>query len=152
MASQRTSDVTSRIMASVKNKNSEAEVKLRHALFARGLRYRVHYPKLIGKPDIVFARARVVVFVDGDFWHGNAWKLRHMSSFEEQFRFRSRPDWWEAKIRRNMGRDNVVNERLISEGWRVVRIWESDVLCNVEACATRVEEVVKAADKPYGDH
>lgn len=144
MGSQRPSDITSRIMASVKNKNSEAELKLRHALFARGLRYRVHYPKLIGKPDIVFPRARVVVFVDGDFWHGNAWKLRHMASFEEQFRFRSRPDWWEAKIRRNMDRDTVVNERLTAEGWCVMRIWESDVLRDVEACATRVVEVVES--------
>lgn len=87
MTERRAPEVTSRMMAHVKNKNSKAELLLRRALFARGFRYRVHYAKLIGKPDVVFTRARLVVFIDGDFWHGNAWRLRGMSSFEEQFRF-----------------------------------------------------------------
>jgi len=139
---QRAPEVTSRIMSAVKNKDSEAELKLRRALHARGLRYRVHLGKLVGRPDIVFLGPRVVVFVDGDFWHGNAWRLRGMSSFEEQFRFRSRPEWWEAKIRRNMERDREVNEHLVAEGWRVIRLWESDVLRNLGDCVERVVSVL----------
>lgn len=139
MSDRRAPEITSKIMSAVKNKDSEAEMRLRRALFAAGRRYRVHYPKLIGKPDIVFPGARVVVFVDGDFWHGNAWRLRGMSSFEEQFRFRSRPEWWEAKIRRNMERDREVNAALAAGGWSVLRLWESEVQRDVGACVGRIE-------------
>lgn len=146
MSDMRAPDVTSRIMAAVKNKDSEAELMLRRALFSLGLRYRVHYGKLIGRPDIVFPGRRVAIFVDGDFWHGNAWRLRGMASFEEQFRFRSRPEWWEAKIRRNMERDREVNESLAALGWRVLRLWESDVLKDVEACAAHVEAFLQGKE------
>ena len=139
MPDKRAPDMTSRIMSAVKNKDSEAEIKLRHALFARGLRYRIHYGKLIGHPDIVFPRWRVVVFVDGDFWHGNAWRLRGMSSFDEQFHFPSNPEFWRAKIMRNVEHDKEVNEKLAELGWRVLRLWESDVLKDTDACATHVE-------------
>ncbi len=143
MPEKRPPDVTSHIMSAIKSENGEAEMRLRRALFARGLRYRVHYRRLIGRPDIAFPSARVVVFVDGDFWHGNAWKLRGMSSFDEQFQFASRPEFWREKIIRNMERDREVNERLTSQGWPVIRFWESDVLKDVDACAAIVMEAVK---------
>lgn len=146
MPDKRAPDITSRIMSAVKNKDSEAEIKLRRALFARGLRYRVHYGKLIGHPDIVFPKSRVAVFVDGDFWHGNAWRLRGMSSFDEQFRFKSNPEFWRAKIMRNMERDKEVNEKLAELDWWVLRLWESDVLQDAEACATRVEIFLRAVN------
>ena len=143
MPDKRSPDITSRIMSAVRNKNGEAEMLLRRSLFARGLRYRVHYRGLMGRPDIVFLSARVVVFVDGDFWHGNAWRLRGMTSFEEQFQFASRPEFWRAKIMRNMERDREVNERLASEGWRVIRLWESDVLKDVDQCVGTVLDALK---------
>lgn len=146
MSEPRASEVTSRIMRAVKNKDSEAEMRLRRALHRQGLRYRLHYGKLIGKPDIVFPRQRVAVFVDGDFWHGNAWRLRGMASFDEQFRFRSRPEFWRAKITRNMERDNEVNIRLAERGWRVLRLWESDVLKDVDVCAERVRAFLHAEE------
>lgn len=143
----RNPEITSKIMSAVKNKDSEAELMLRRALFARRLRYRLHYKWLIGHPDIVFPSARLVVFVDGDFWHGNAWRLRGMASFEEQFHFRSNPDFWEAKIRRNMERDREVNEGLAEQGWNVVRVWESDILKDLEACVQRIVETIEVAAK-----
>lgn len=146
MTEPRAPEITSRIMRAVKNKNSEAEMRLRRALHRRGLRYRLHYGKLVGKPDIVFPRRRVAVFVDGDFWHGNAWRLRGMASFDEQFRFRSRPEFWRAKITRNMERDEEVNARLKEQGWRVLRLWESDVLKDVEACADRVSALLRQGE------
>jgi DNA mismatch endonuclease (patch repair protein) len=139
MPDKRAPEITSRIMSAVKNKDSEAELKLRHALFARGLRYRTHYSKLAGCPDIVFLKSHVAIFIDGDFWHGNAWRLRSMSSFEEQFHFKSNPEFWRAKITRNMERDTEVNQKLATLGWRVLRLWESEVLKDVETCAARVE-------------
>ncbi|MBF6589759.1 MAG: very short patch repair endonuclease [Ktedonobacterales bacterium] len=138
MTESRAPDVTSRIMSAVKNKDGEAEMLLRRVLHGRGLRYRLHDGTLIGRPDIVFPGRRSVVFVDGDFWHGNAWRLRGMASFDEQFRFHSRPEFWRAKITRNVERDREVNARLAEMGWRVLRLWESDVLKDVNACADQV--------------
>ena len=66
----RDSAMTSRMMAAVKHKGSKAELALRHELHRRGLRYRLHAPELRGRPDVVFRRWRVAVFVDGDLWHG----------------------------------------------------------------------------------
>jgi DNA mismatch endonuclease, patch repair protein len=151
MSEPRAPDVTSRIMSAVKNRDSKAELLLRRALFARGLRYRVHARKLVGNPDIVFPGAHVAVFVDGDYWHGNAWRLRGMASFEEQFHFKSNPDFWRAKIARNMERDTEVNERLVADGWRVVRLWESDVLKDVGACVARVVEAIAGGVAPRAE-
>lgn len=142
MSERRAPAITSHMMAAVKNKNGKAEMVLRRALFARGLRYRVHYTKLIGKPDIAFTRVKLAVFVDGDFWHGNAWRLRGMSSFEEQFHFKSNPEFWEKKIRGNMEHDNKVTRALEAQGWHVLRLWESDVLRDVSECAARIMNIL----------
>lgn len=61
-------------MKSVRSKNSKIEMMLRKALWRRGMRYRIHYKDLLGKPDIVFTKARIAVFVDSEFWHGKDWE------------------------------------------------------------------------------
>jgi DNA mismatch endonuclease (patch repair protein) len=130
------------MMASVRSKNSRAEMFLRRELHRRGLRYRLHRSDLVGKPDIVFPRQRLVVFVDGDFWHGHAWVERGLSSLEEMFP--NNTEFWVSKIRRNEARDEEVTSRLRSEGWKVIRIWESEILRSPEGCA---DEVVAALAK-----
>ncbi|MGH2484685.1 MAG: hypothetical protein ACRDHE_01605, partial [Ktedonobacterales bacterium] len=100
---------------------------------------------------VVFLRARLAVFVDGDFWHGNAWRLRGMSSFEEQFRFKSNPEWWEKKIRGNMERDREVTQALEASGWRVARLWESDVLRDAPGCVARIEDELISAHPAHKD-
>jgi DNA mismatch endonuclease (patch repair protein) len=131
------------MMSRVRGKDSKAELALRAELHRRGLRYRLHARDVLGRPDIVIRSRRFAVFVDGDFWHGNAWRLRGLRRLEDQFP--TRTDWWVAKIRRTMERDCEVTARLEADGWTVIRIWESDVLANVGAAATRVLE---AADRP----
>jgi DNA mismatch endonuclease (patch repair protein) len=76
--------------------------------------------KLFGKPDFVFRRKRVVVFVDGCFWHGCP-KPRHASQPK------SRVDWWAAKLARNKQRDQLVTRTLRKAAWHVIRIWECDL-------------------------
>lgn len=112
-------------MASVRNRGSTAELAVRRRLWLNGIRYRLHV-KLPGKPDLVFQKQRIAVFIDGDLWHGNSWRVRGLASLEAQFP--SRTDWWVSKIRRNMARDLEVNEALAGQGWTVLRFWESDVL------------------------
>lgn len=143
----RDSIVTSRMMSKVKNKDSRAELTVRRCLHARGLRYRIHYNKAYGRPDIVFIRKRVAVFIDGDFWHGNAWRLRGLPSLAAQFP--NRTEWWVRKLERTKRRDAEVTERLTNEGWTVLRFWESDVLSNAEMVVNRI---VAAVDVPDGGH
>jgi DNA mismatch endonuclease (patch repair protein) len=128
------------MMAAVRNKDSEAELLLRGALWRRGLRYRKH-ARLVGRPDLIFGPARVAVFVDGDFWHGNAWRLRGLPNLAAQFPHRTK--WWVKKITRNVERDAEVTAELRRRGWKVLRFWESRVLKAPDRIAARVAAVVK---------
>lgn len=134
--------VTSRIMASVKNSGTRPEMALRRELHGRGLRYRV-VSKLTGRPDLVFARAHVACFIDGDRWHGNGWKIRGYASFEDEFQH-ANSEFWRAKIRRNMARDSEVTEQLTAEGWMVVRVWASDVERDPFKVADQIEATVRS--------
>lgn len=127
---------TSRMMAAVRSRDSKAELQLRQALHRRGLRYRLHARDVYGTPDIVIRSRQVAVFVDGDFWHGNAWRLRGLPNLAAMFP--TRTEWWVNKITRNIQRDKTVTEHLNSDGWHVIRVWESDVLADPDSCAERV--------------
>jgi DNA mismatch endonuclease, patch repair protein len=116
-------------------RDTKPETALRSELHSRGLRFRKDLRITTGtrsvRPDVVFTRARVAVFVDGCFWHccpihGNEPKAN--------------TGYWEPKLRRNVERDVVVDEALTSEGWTVVRGWEHE---EATAIADRVEAVVR---------
>lgn len=131
-------------MAAVRSKDSRAEVLLRRELWRRGHRYRLHYKKLIGRPDIVFTRHRVVVFVDSDFWHARPLVQEGESALRAIIRG-ARQDWWVAKLRRNAERDREVTNRLAADDWTVVRVWESEVLADVTRVADRIESAFHGA-------
>jgi DNA mismatch endonuclease (patch repair protein) len=109
-----TNDVRSRIMSKVKGKDTKSEKALKKALWSLGIRYRKNDPKLPGKPDIVIPRARLVVFIDGEFWHGYNWH-------ESINKIKSNREYWIPKIERNMQRDQDNNSVLIKSGWIVLR-------------------------------
>lgn len=137
----RTPEITHKIMSAVKSKNTRPELLLRHALWARGLRYRVNVKSLKGKPDIVFTRAKIVVFCDGDFWHGHNWVIRGLTSFEDELARYSQ--FWKDKILKNIQRDKEITAILETEGWTVIRIWESEIKAHVDKCADLVETTYK---------
>ncbi len=141
-AVQRDPSVTSRMMAAVRSKDSKAEVALRRRLWEKGLRFRKHYKGLVGRPDIVFPGPHAVVFVDGDFWHGNAWQLRGLPTLADLFP--TRTEWWVAKIKRNMARDQEVTALLERGGWSVLRYWESRVLTDLNGVAEEVATLVRS--------
>ncbi|WP_338062891.1 very short patch repair endonuclease [Sphingosinithalassobacter portus] len=107
----------SRMMSAIRGKNTKPELLLRRALHSAGLRYRLHGAALPGKPDLVFAKYRAVVFVHGCFWH------RH-----EDCRFATvpatRPEFWRAKFSANVRRDARNAAELLDMGWRVAVVWE----------------------------
>jgi len=139
--------ITSKIMASVRNRDTGPELALRRELHRRGLRYRLR-TNLPGRPDLVFPGARVAVFVDGDYWHGNTWRLRGAESFDSYFDARANGDFWRDKITRNIDRDRDVNLSLAVSGWLVIRIWESDLHRDLSSCADRVQGSVHATRQP----
>ncbi|MBI4702492.1 MAG: very short patch repair endonuclease [Deltaproteobacteria bacterium] len=119
-------------------RDTRPERTLRRALFARGLRYRVDDTSLPGRPDVAFRGARVVVFCDGDFWHGRdlAVRLRRLGRGHNAA-------YWTAKLRANVARDDRRNVALLSLGFCVVRVWESDVVAAPKAVAHFIERIVK---------
>ena len=133
----RTPEITHKIMSAVKSKDTRPEVALRKELWRRGLRFRKNFKSLRGKPDIVFTRVKLVIFCDGDFWHGHNWAIRGYGSFEQELE-RYSPQW-AAKIRTNVTRDKSITAELSDAGWTVLRIWESDIKKDVKARADQVE-------------
>jgi DNA mismatch endonuclease (patch repair protein) len=129
--------ITSKIMSAIKSKDTKPEMIIRKSLWSKGYRYRVHY-KISGKPDIVFVGKKIAIFIDGDFWHGNNWKIRGLSSFEEELENYS--DFWKEKILKNKARDKRVSEELQAKGWKVLRYWESDIKKDSEAIVDDIIE------------
>jgi DNA mismatch endonuclease, patch repair protein len=122
----------SQLASDIKKKNrsrdTRAELLLRRALWKQGLRYRLHDATLPGKPDIIFAKARVLIFCDGDFWHGRNWQSRKAKLVRG-----ANAPYWVAKIKANMLRDRRRTRQLRRLGWTVLRFWETDILNNAEA-------------------
>jgi len=105
-------------MSRIKAKNTKPEIILRKALFRNGLRgYRIHY-SLYGKPDIVFTKYKLAIFMDGCFWH----KCPKCFITPE-----TRTDYWTEKIENNKKRDEIINQKLLSKGWLVLRFWEHQI-------------------------
>lgn len=130
-------EVRSRVMSRIRGKDTGPERRLRSLLHARGLRFRKHVRELPGRPDIVFVRACVAVFVDGDFWHG--WRF---PAWEHKL-----TPFWARKIRENRVRDRRNFARLRRMGWKVVRIWEHQVERDASAAADRIEVFVRALSR-----
>lgn len=123
-----------------KSKDTKPELLLRKELWKRGLRYRKNYKGTCGKPDIVFIKAKIAVFVDGKMWHGYDWE-------HQKHDFKSNREFWIPKIEQNIARDLKVNKTLIEQGWRVIRFWDFEIKKDVVACANKVEQTYRDMTK-----
>ena len=128
-------ETRSRMMAGIKGKDTKPELVLRRELHARGYRYRLHAKNIPGRPDLVFAERRAVVFVHGCYWHRHS-GCRYTSHPS------TRPEFWQAKFDANVSRDDNVRAQLLEAGWRVATIWE---------CALRKPIQVKSAGDLISD-
>jgi DNA mismatch endonuclease (patch repair protein) len=114
----RSPEQRSRIMRSVKSQHTGPEVKVRSLVHALGYRFRLHQKKLAGSPDIVLARHRAVIFVNGCFWHGHNCPKGRLP--------KSRLDFWTSKIQHNQNRDAESIKKLKSDNWRVLTVWQCE--------------------------
>ena len=124
-------------MSHIKGKDTKIEIILRRLLWAKGYRYRKNYKALPGSPDIVLTKYKIVVFCDGEFFHGKDWdklRLKLESSNNSQF--------WINKISRNIDRDDDVNKKLIAMGWTVLRFWGEDIKKHPDECVRVIEETI----------
>jgi len=112
-----TAEHRSKIMSMIKGKNTKPEMVVRSVCHEMGLRYRLHRKDLPGKPDLVFPKHRLCIFVHGCFWH------RHPGC-KYAYTPKSRLDFWLPKLARNVERDLAAQQALQALGWRVAIVWE----------------------------
>ncbi|MFO0952063.1 MAG: very short patch repair endonuclease [Isosphaeraceae bacterium] len=144
MADNLTPEQRRKAMQAVKGRNTSLERRVSSALHRRGWRFRRNVSTLPGKPDFVFLGPRVVVFVDGDFWHG--WRFPRWKS--------TLPVFWQEKIERNRRRDQRNFRGLRRMGWKVLRVWEHQVADDLERVLDQVGILIgrpgESSSKPAG--
>ena len=106
-------------MALVRSRVTKPEMRVRRALHAAGLRYRLHDRRLPGSPDLVFPSRRIAFFVHGCFWH------RHVGCAAARLP-KTRLEFWEPKLSGNVSRDQRQREVLEASGWTVLVVWECE--------------------------
>lgn len=125
-------------MKANRKRDTGPELRLRSALHKRGVRFRLGTVVIAGTlrvlPDLVFRRARLVVFVDGCWWHAcpHHWKAPTKNT-----------SYWLPKLARNVQRDRRVDAALTAEGWKVIRVWEHQVAGAARAVAAEIAVLVR---------
>ncbi|MBU3912404.1 MAG: very short patch repair endonuclease [Candidatus Omnitrophica bacterium] len=120
-------------MRNIRSKDTMPEKIIMRELQKRGIYFAKNVSSIAGKPDIVFRRKKVAVFIDSDFWH------RHPKRFIMP---KTNVKYWRNKIKSNQLRDKKVNKYLMKDGWEVMRIWEYDIKRNTNRCVNKIVEEI----------
>ena len=126
-------------MSKIRGKNTRPEIVVRRWLWKRGYRYRLHRKDLAGKPDIVLAKYEAAIFINGCFWHRHGCQATKTPLTRRSF--------WLAKFEENVKRDRRNLESLLKEGWRVMVIWECDLLgktADIELAGNQIIEFLNS--------
>jgi DNA mismatch endonuclease (patch repair protein) len=123
-------------MQAIRSTDSKAEQLLAKSLWAKGYRYRKNDKRVFGKPDLTLRKYHLAIFVDSAFFHGRDWDI-------QKFRIQSNREFWWKKIEGNMARDKKVNEVLTEQNWKIIRVWDTDVLKNLAYCIQIIENETK---------
>ena len=120
-------------MQNIKSKNTTPEKIIAKELKKQKIYFAKNVKTIIGMPDFVFRRKKVVVFVDSDFWHGHPKRC---------IMPKSNRDYWDNKILNNRLRDRKVNKELKLQGWKVVRLWEYDIKKHLDRSMNKILSAV----------
>jgi len=138
---RKTKEQISYNMNRVQNRDTALENTLRDELIRRGLvTFTRNDKSVFGKPDFVFVIRKIAIFCDSEFWHGYDWE--HVKN-----EIKSNRDFWIPKIEKNVERDIMVNERLVADGWTVLRFWGKQIESDVSFCVDEVEAVLRRPPK-----
>lgn len=117
-------------MSKIKNKNTKSEIIVRQYLWAKKHRYRLHYKKLPGKPDLVFIGRKKAVFINGCFWHKHTCKYFIWPKTNVEF--------WKNKITETVKRDKRNYEEIYSKGWDILILWECEILKDFDSVSSQL--------------
>lgn len=119
------------VMSRIRGTNTKIDLKMRDMLEENKIKFEM-YPKMFGNPDFVLRRKKIVIYCDGDFWHGYNYDKKKKPAKR----------FWRDKIETNMRRDARYTRRLRREGWSVLRIWEHDIEKRPEYCIRKVKRKI----------
>ena len=137
MADTISSDRRSKIMSHIKSRDTSIELMVRRRLFAMGFRYRINYKALPGKPDIVFTKKKVVIFIHGCYWHGHDCGSRYAHTSK------SNKNYWGPKIQRTQQRDQEHIRELESLSWKVIVLWECQIKDHFEQTIDNLMGIIR---------
>jgi len=126
----------SKLMSKIKGKDTKPEILFRKELWKAGIRYRKHDKTLPGNPDITNKKLKLVIFIDGEFWHGYNWE-------EKKLKLKSNRDFWISKIERNMQKDRENNIKLENLGYKIFRFWDHEIKKDITKCISLVNEYLE---------
>ena len=131
-------------MSRIKSKNTGIDLIMRDILDGIGIKY-LTYPSMYGSPDFVLPRKKIVIYCDGDFWHGYGYNGR---KYKKKF--------WRDKITSNMKRDKKYSRKLRRDGWSVLRFWGHDITRDSDKCKRKIlckiKNLNKKTDNVYAHH
>jgi len=125
----------STLMSKIRSVETKPEQSLRKKLWESGVRYWINVKALPGSPDIVIRKSMLVVFVDGEFWHGYNWEVK-------KTKIKTNRKFWIPKIERNMQRDIENNKALKKLGFKVLRFWEQEIKKDSNKCVNKIMAVI----------
>lgn len=129
-------EITSYIMSQIKSKNTKPEIKLRKEMWKNGIRgYRLHWPKVPGRPDIAFPSRKIAIFVNGCYWHRCP---NCIPSFPK-----TNPDFWKLKFEKNRIRDKLKITQLKREKWKVLVIWECKINVDLNDSIKKIKGLLR---------
>ncbi len=128
-------EVRSYNMSRIRGRDTSIETLLAKALWSKGYRYRRNCKDVFGKPDFVFKSQKIAIFCDSSFWHGRNFD-------KDMARIKTNRRYWEMKISRNVERDKQVNASLRSQGWSVMRFWDTGLKTNLDVIVRKIERSI----------
>lgn len=120
------------VMSRIRSRNTKIDLKMKQILADAGYKYEM-YPAMDGNPDFALSGKKIVIFCDGDFWHG----------YDYESKKKIPKKFWRDKIEGNMKRDARISRKLRRDGWSVLRFWEHDIEENPEKCRSRIARKIR---------
>lgn len=133
---KRSPELNHKIMSAIRGKETGIEVRLRKALYGKGLRYRKNSKYIFGHPDVSMKGLKIAIFCDSEFWHGKNFA-------ENEAKLTTNREYWVKKIKRNIERDQEVNARLRGEGYTVLRFWGEEIEKHLDDCVDKIVAAVE---------